>query len=670
MRFRLGLVLALLSSAALAQSGVAVKQSGNVTPNTIPWWVTSGAIGGGVTSADSPISSFGVTNNGLQGFCVNSDRITAAGRNTLCLGVKTAGGPAQLTVQNYGNAAPLGFQFVINGSTITPAGGITNITVGNTTIGSGTNNCILYDLVGVLGCSTTLPSGTLGPTTTVLGNIAFWNSTNGTKLGSAPTFQSGNPGQAALYSPLASPAAGAGTFNAMQVGVGTPLTAADMPSPTSRLSQGIVGTFVIDAADTAISGYGVTGYAVSNSTSGANAIGLGGWGFCNGAGGASSCWAGADSVHNKVPSASVGLNANSVIGREIDVNIWKKTGAVEPTISHLQGLLITGGGDSTATQGTAFEADRLSVTTGAKWLNSFGSDAGAAATAFIAGPTARTGNNLPSQYITLQETDGTGAVRLSRILSSGLGSLIFQSPVTGGGVIQFGDTSGANYLTTGNVGGANVQINSMAAAGFVTNTATGVLNTSPFGTGVQTAIGINIGSAGAPVLFNGAGGTPSSLTLTNATGLPVTGGGTGSTVVPAVLNAAPANPTNTASTTLVMMGLGSTCTITTTTRTRVRFTITGQLNNTTAGDGIKYQLAYGTGTAPVNGAAISGTVFGTGPVTANAIAGGANPTYPFTATGIATGLSTATAYWFDTQLAATIGGTASITNLGCSAEEL
>lgn len=39
-----------------------------------------------------------------------------------------------------------------------------------------------------------------------------------------------------------------------------------------------------------------------------------------------------------------------------------------------------------------------------------------------------------------------------------------------------------------------------------------------FGTGVQTALGVNIGSAGAPVLFNGALGTPSSGTLTNATG--------------------------------------------------------------------------------------------------------------------------------------------------------
>lgn len=43
---------------------------------------------------------------------------------------------------------------------------------------------------------------------------------------------------------------------------------------------------------------------------------------------------------------------------------------------------------------------------------------------------------------------------------------------------------------------------------------------SGFGTGVATALAVNTGSAGAPVLFNGAGGTPSSLVLTNATGSP------------------------------------------------------------------------------------------------------------------------------------------------------
>lgn len=37
------------------------------------------------------------------------------------------------------------------------------------------------------------------------------------------------------------------------------------------------------------------------------------------------------------------------------------------------------------------------------------------------------------------------------------------------------------------------------------------------GTGIATALGVNIGSAGAPVVFNGDAGTPSALVLTNAT---------------------------------------------------------------------------------------------------------------------------------------------------------
>lgn len=47
------------------------------------------------------------------------------------------------------------------------------------------------------------------------------------------------------------------------------------------------------------------------------------------------------------------------------------------------------------------------------------------------------------------------------------------------------------------------------------------------GTGVATALSANVGSAGAFVTFNGALGTPSSGTLTNATGLPLTSGVTG-----------------------------------------------------------------------------------------------------------------------------------------------
>jgi hypothetical protein len=51
----------------------------------------------------------------------------------------------------------------------------------------------------------------------------------------------------------------------------------------------------------------------------------------------------------------------------------------------------------------------------------------------------------------------------------------------------------------------------------VGNGGTGI---TALGTGVATALGVNVGSAGAFVTFNGALGTPSSGTLTNATGLP------------------------------------------------------------------------------------------------------------------------------------------------------
>src|SRR6185437_3903254 len=134
-----------------------------------------------------------------------------------------------------------------------------------------------------------------------------------------------------------------------------------------------------------------------------------------------------------------------------------------------------------------------------------------------------------------------------------------QAQIPGGGVSQVGTVtaghctswvgpgqvqdSGGDCGGTGSPGGTAGQIqynNAGAFGGFTASgdctivTSTGVVtcldtNGVPFtvlattapGTGVATALGVNIGSAGAFVTFNGALGTPSSATLTNATGLPL-----------------------------------------------------------------------------------------------------------------------------------------------------
>lgn len=133
------------------------------------------------------------------------------------------------------------------------------------------------------------------------------------------------------------------------------------------------------------------------------------------------------------------------------------------------------------------------------------------------------------------------------------------------------------------------------------------------------------------------------------------------------VTATPNAPSGTTSTAAqVMMGLGVAFTPTATGRALV--VISGNVVNTTGGDGAEIQIRYGTGTAPTNGAAATGTTVG-GAVAFFPASGAANFKVPFTLSGYVTGLTIGTAIWVDSGLRALTGGTAGIANLSVTVLE-
>lgn len=111
----------------------------------------------------------------------------------------------------------------------------------------------------------------------------------------------------------------------------------------------------------------------------------------------------------------------------------------------------------------------------------------------------------------------TGSLELTAPTGSALGTSVFKFPI------------GSTDLSA--TGGAGKFLKQASAGAALTVVQPAVADLTGFGTGVATALAVNIGTAGSFVVNGGAGGTPSSITLTSGTGLPIstglTGAGTG-----------------------------------------------------------------------------------------------------------------------------------------------
>jgi hypothetical protein len=141
---------------------------------------------------------------------------------------------------------------------------------------------------------------------------------------------------------------------------------------------------------------------------------------------------------------------------------------------------------------------------------------------------------------------------------------------------------------------------------------------------------------------------------------------TGDSRTTAATTSNPGDPSGTTNTTGKMMGLAGSISPVKTGRVLVSFT--GDIFNPTAiADGAKTQVRFGTGSAPANGDANTGTTVGN---IVKYVTSTTDERVPFCNTVLITGLTLGTTYWVDLSLAAITAGTATIENLTYTAVEV